>query len=680
MTALARAETDDPATLFARAGAAERAGDLPLALQIGREAVAAYPDHAGAWFLLGVAQYRCNEITAALASLSKAQTLAPDMAEVNHTLGLVAYAHGDHKTAIAALSRLDGSDESLPLAARVEALALLANLLNGSGAAADAEARARAALALDPTSASARIALAGVLYGRKQVVEAVALARAVLEIDPDNVPALLIMAGALESMRASEVAEQFYARILTIDPEHARALNRQLDVSLTLCDWSRYDALVGQVLARVRRDIAAGTPLPFDVFNLLPLPVDPPLILAASRAAAARHAAEARPLPPPAPRAARQRLHVAYLLPYTNRHSLPQALIGVVQQHDRARFAVTGYSRRTCEGTAFSREFRASFERMVDIGTGAAGAAAELIRGDDIDILIDTTGHTAINGLDVLSCRPARIQAHYLGYGLTTGADYVDYLITDRRFLGPGGEAFISEAPVFLPHSFMATMRAPIAVADTDRAAEGLPERGVVFANFNHPCKLDPATFALWMTLLKAVLGSVLWLGDWSAGTRQRLRGVAAEHGVSPKRLVFAALTPHPLHLKRLELADIALDNRLHGGGVTTVDALWAGLPVVSLAGAMPAARLGATLLAAAGVPELVVDSVEDYVALALALARDPGRRAALRARLIAGRDTAPLFDIARQTRDLETAYTRMWATYCAGLPPTTIDLAEPTP
>src|SRR5262249_52690108 len=204
--------------------------------------------------------------------------------------------------------------------------------------------------------------------------------------------------------------------------------------------------------------------------------------------------------------------------------------------HDRARFEVFGYSRRDCNGSEFSRSFRAAFDRMTDLAQAPAPHGAETIRRDAIDLLIDTTGHTGLNGLGILAHRPAGIQAHWLGYGLTSGAAFMDYLITDRAFVGPDGERHISEAPVYLPHSFMGTMRAPIALEPPSRADEGLPADGVVFANFNHPCKIDPATFQLWLGLLRQVPGSVLWLGDWTEGTRKRLRAVAAEHGVSPRR------------------------------------------------------------------------------------------------------------------------------------------------
>jgi protein O-GlcNAc transferase len=660
--------SDDPADTIARAAIAERSGDLPLALVLGQRAVAAAPDLAAAWFVLGTAQHRLGQLSDAVRSLQRAALLAPGEPSISRTLGMVAYADGQVVVATEALLALAQAPGDTPPSELVEPLALLAQLLCQSGRPADGERYAKAALGCDPDNNNARIAMAACLFGKRY-----GSATQNIGSDPADVPGLLMLASAFEGQRKPERAQPLYARVLALDPQNRVAMTRQLDVALTMCNWTRYDDLVATVLQKVRDDVVAGQGLSFDVFNLLPLPVDANLILAASRVQAARHATGLAPVFPP-PRC-EDRIRLAYLLPYTDRHSLPQALRGVIEHHNRSRFEVIGYSLRICDGSPFSRDFRACFDAVHDLDRAEPASGAARIRTDQVDILVDTTGHTGLNALPVLAQRAAPLQAHYLGYGLTSGAEYVDYLITDRRFLGPGGEAYISEAPVFLPHSFMATMRAPIADEQRSRAAEGLPEDGVVFANFNHPCKLDPLTFALWMLLLRTVAGSVLWLGAWAAGTQERLLAAAAAQGVSPDRLVFARLAPHPIHLRRLQLADIALDNRLHGGGVTTVDALWAGLPVVSLAGANPPSRLGASLLSAAGVPELVVNTPEDYVALALTLANDPMRRRELRARLISARDSSPLFDVARQTRDLEAAYVEMWRRYGAGLPPGPISI-----
>ena len=277
--------------------------------------------------------------------------------------------------------------------------------------------------------------------------------------------------------------------------------------------------------------------------------------------------------------------------------------------------------------------------------------------------------------MPILAARPAPIQAHAFGYSITTGADYVDYLVSNRIYVTEADAALCPEAPLYLRETFMPTIRANIAPDRPHRRTLDLPGHGQVLANFNHPCKFEPVMFEVWMRLLDALPDAVLWLGNWMPATRDNRRREAASHGVAPERLVFANIVDHDQHLARLAVADLALDNLRHGGGITTMDALWVGLPVVSVRGETPASRLGATLLNAAGARELVTDSLEDYARLALTLARDPARRAALRACLLAARDTALLFDTARFHRHLETGYEMMVALGRQGLPPTTLSV-----
>jgi predicted O-linked N-acetylglucosamine transferase (SPINDLY family) len=280
--------------------------------------------------------------------------------------------------------------------------------------------------------------------------------------------------------------------------------------------------------------------------------------------------------------------------------------------------------------------------------------------------------------MGIFAERAAPIQVGYLGYAGTSGADYIDYIIGDAVVLPFTHQPCYSERIVQLPDSFFAcdTQR-PIASRAPTRREAGLPEQGFVFCCFNNAAKLQPAMFDLWMRLLDAVPGSVLWLSPKQASAERNLRREAQRRGIAPQRLVFAAREAKMAdHLARHRLADLFLDTLPYNAHATASDALWAGLPVLTCLGGGFAARVAASLLTAAGLPELATASLADYEALALRLAGDAALLGELRQRLDRHRGSHPLFDTARLCRHLEAAYTTMWQTAHQGAPPSPFSVA----
>lgn len=510
------------------------------------------------------------------------------------------------------------------------------------------------------------------LQGERRDADVVALCRQILETRPGDIRIMTVLAESLHGLRRLADEAAVLEQILAVQPEAPGIWARLVDIRFSLCDWSDHAAFCARIMAGVDAEVAAGKPVSIDIFNLQALPVDLAFIATIARSKA-RNIAEiekpARTAPTPRTRG-HDHIRLGYALPYTYFHSLPLVLKEVIERHDRSRLSVHGYSLGLHNGSEFSRDYRAAFDTFTDLAMMPPRQQAERLRADGIDVLIDVTGHTAINCMPLMAHRPAPVQAHFLGYSITTGADYIDYLITDARYLPPETAALCSEKLVYLPDTFMATVRAPIADRRPTRGELGLPEDAFVLANFNHPCKIDPESFARWMEILRAVPRAVLWLGEWFPDTRDNLRAAAAARHVDPSRLVFAPIAPHREHLARLSCADLAIDNFIHGGGITTVDALWTGLPVISVPGALPGARLGLTLLSAIGIPDLVRPSAEDYVATVIALASDPVRLASLRARVAMERDSAPLFDQARYARNLDAAVIAMWENHASGRGP----------
>jgi predicted O-linked N-acetylglucosamine transferase (SPINDLY family) len=307
-------------------------------------------------------------------------------------------------------------------------------------------------------------------------------------------------------------------------------------------------------------------------------------------------------------------------------------------------------------------------------------AAAQAIRARGIDILVNLNGYFGSVRQGVFALRPSPVQVNFLGFPGTLGAPYMDYIVADPVVLPPASARWYDEAVVRLPDSYQPTdATRAIAPGPVRRADCGLPERGVVFCCFNNNYKILPEIFAVWMRLLRAVPGSVLWLIEDNPHVAANLRREAALRGVAPERLVFARRLRQPEHLARHRCADLFLDTLPYNAHTTASDALWAGLPLLTCRGTTFPGRVAASLLRSVGLPELVAEDLRDYEARALALARDPARLAALALHLrTRGRQSA-LFDTQTYVRHLETAFAAMHARHRAGLAPAPIDVGRPS-
>jgi predicted O-linked N-acetylglucosamine transferase (SPINDLY family) len=281
-------------------------------------------------------------------------------------------------------------------------------------------------------------------------------------------------------------------------------------------------------------------------------------------------------------------------------------------------------------------------------------------------------GHTSGSRPDVLACRPSPIQVNYLGYPGTMGAKYIDYILADRRVVPEVHRRFYAEKVVHLPGTYMAGDSGRIVSGRIPTRAEcGLPETAFVFCSFNNSYKIAPRMFGAWMRLLRRVDDSVLWLSNTNETAVGHLRREAQTLGVDPGRLVFAPrVALNEDHLARHRVADLFLDTLPYNAHTTASDALWAGLPVLTLPGETFAGRVAASLLDAMGLPELVTTTLEGYEALAIELAAHPDRLAAIRHKLAEHRLTTPLFDTAQFTRSIEAAFIGMYERQRSGLPP----------
>jgi predicted O-linked N-acetylglucosamine transferase (SPINDLY family) len=295
---------------------------------------------------------------------------------------------------------------------------------------------------------------------------------------------------------------------------------------------------------------------------------------------------------------------------------------------------------------------------------------AHLARNLEIDIAIDLGGHTSQGRTGIFAHRTAPIQLSYIGYLGTMGAEYYDYLLADKTIIPNGSEHFYSEKIAYLPSYQVNDRKRTISEKQFTRAELGLSQASIIFCCFNNNYKILPVTFGSWMRILKAVDGSVLFVyadNDWS---KTNLINEARVRGIDSSRLVFGERIPYEGYLARYRVCDLFLDTFPYNAGTTASDALWSGLPLITLQGESFASRVAASLLKAIDIPELITTNQEQYEALAIELALNPQKLRSIKHKLINNRLTTPLFDTPLFTKNLEAAYTQMYDRYQAGLKP----------
>jgi predicted O-linked N-acetylglucosamine transferase (SPINDLY family) len=346
-------------------------------------------------------------------------------------------------------------------------------------------------------------------------------------------------------------------------------------------------------------------------------------------------------------------------------------MAGLLERHDKSRFHLTGFSFGPETGDAVRQRVARAFDEFIDVREMPDVQVASLARERGIDIAVDLKGFTEDGRPGIFAQRAAPIQVNYLGFPGTMGAEYIDYIIGDAIVVPEAHRPHYTEKIACLPHCYQPNdATRSIAERPVARAEWGLPAVGFVFCCFNNNYKITPEVFDVWMRLLGQCEGSVLWLFEENREAAGNLRSEASLRGVDPDRLVFAPRLPLPEHLARHAAADLFLDTLPVNAHTTASDALWAGLPLLTRRGEAFAGRVAASLLEAAGLPELVTTNKDDYERVALDLATDPVKLRAIRERLAHARLNAPLFDGAAYARHLEAAYVAMAERYQAGLPP----------
>lgn len=659
-------QKDDAVAYYSRGNIYKDLGRVDQALASFDNAVAINPGFAQAYFSRGVLLQQIHKLDAALASYELATEIKIDYADAYANKAFVLHHLKRFDAALAAYDRAIAirPDQAPTYLHRGNTYQEL-NRLDEALASYDQ------AIRITADYAEAYSNRGVVLYRLDRIDDAVASYDRAIAIKPDYAEAYFNRASLLRVVKRFEAAAVDYKVAAALAPDIKFLSGARLEVNMQVCDWNGFDADVAQVTARIEGGEPASHPFAFLTFSQSPR--------------LQRKAAEiwVRDSCPPddslgaIPRRAPQgKVRVGYFSADFREHPVSHLLAELIETHDRSRFEVIAFSLGPSTQDELRKRLEKAFDRYIDVQEKSNREIASMARRLSVDIAVDLGGHTHGSRPNIFALRAAPLQVNYLGYPGTMGAEYMDYLIGDPSVVPPAHQCHYTEKIIYLPNSYLPhDSTRTIADIPLTREELGLPSTGFVFCCFNNSYKITPSVFDSWMRILNLVPDSVLWLSQNNPTATGNLRQEASRRGVDAQRLIFAdRISSLPRHLARHRAADLFLDTRPYNAHATAIDALWAGLPVLTCVGSAFAGRVAAGLLEAIGLPQLITPTPERYEELAVELATDPQRLAAIRKKLSENRLTAPLFDTRLFVKHLEAAYTQIYARYQAEMPPEHID------
>lgn len=644
---------------YNRAVLLHEAGRASDAMSAYQQTLRLKPDHAEAWMNLGLLLADGNHRSQALECYREALRHRPDFAEAWNNMGVCYAAQRELPQAVDCYSR---ALQQQPRYAA--AFNNLGNALLRLDRPAEAVTLLRRATELEPRLVEAHANLGAALQRHRRLLESAACIQgAARQVAADN--------------RDGDEAMACYCRALELDPQCLSALGQLVHELQHQCAWAELPNLVEATVAAATSDVQRQED-PLSPFVFITLPVA--TTAAQQREVSGRWArsrGRAALVPQPVTVGSDSPIRVGYLSADFRTHPVAELIVELFETHDRSRVCVTGYSYGPDDQSPLRARMIRAVDQFVDLRSSSLSESVARIRNDRIDVLVDLTGFTQHARTEILASRPAPIQVNFLGFPGTLGADYIDYVLVDRFIVPPDQQPFFTEKLVHLPGCYQVNdSQRVIDSTPLSRCDAGLPADGFVFCSFNSNYKITPGMFNLWMQLLQRVDGSVLWLLEGNSRAPQNLRREAESRGIDPERLVFAPRQPLPRHLARHALADLFLDTFPVNAHTTASDALWAGLPVLTLSGETFVSRVAGSLLTHLELPELVTFSPEEYFQRALLLATAPAQLLSLRRRLELSRVTTPVFDIHQSARAIEKAFELMIQRRRQGLSPAPLMLA----
>lgn len=635
--------------LLTAAMQAQQASQYDEAERLCAEVLAQEPAQLDAWQFLVAGKFMRGLYAEAVTQAQEAFAHHPENLELHVLSGHSFRALGDLPPAADHYARAAEANPDY-----AEARVMLGWVLRALDRRDEARAQYAAAIRINPDLIEAHNNLGVLHHDAGELDPAIAAYREVLARQPQHVEARRNLAAALRSQGHTADALAEFETLVAFNPDHAYGELMIRHSRRELADWRQYAADAARV-----REIAATQAGAFSPFLLFTWPITPDLLLHAAQGYALR---SVPPVPAIAPQPRQAgKLRIGYIAADFRDHVLTAVVPEVFERHDRSGFEIFAYSTGPDDASAGRQRIAKAVDHFIDIRAVSDDTAVQRIRADGIDILVDLTAFTGNIRHGIPMRRPAPLMINWLGYPGTSGSPAVDYLVADAFTIPPESEKYFSEKIIRLPGAAQPHDSTRTVATPQTRAAYGLPEKGIVFCSFNHVQKLTPDIFAVWMTLLREVPGSVLWLRADKPEVLANLRREAAGAGIDASRLVFAARTANNAeHLARYGAADLALDSFPYGSHTTANDALWAGCPLVTMTGDTFASRVAGGILTAVGLSEVVTASLSAYQDTALRLAKQPEALAALKSKVKAARAAAH-FDTARFTRRLEAGYRAAW-------------------
>jgi len=662
---------------YNRGVALHKQGRVAEAESAYRAALAVSPDDKDALNNLSVALRQLGREGETYEILTQLVTLDPSNAAGHNNLGLAYLARGETQAAAASFAR------ALKLApSMVQAMNNLGSAHVALGNRVAAEARFREAIARDPNFADAHANLGNLLRIQGPLQDALVHNRLAAELAPNRKEMFEGLGQTLTLLGDHDGAIAALERAIALDPTYVEAEARLLGVLQHCCTWDGFAERRTALISHARARIAAKRDAGVEPHFALTVIDDPTFQREIAAARSRRIVREATALAvqsnlssshetPPV-------LRIGYATSHFSDAPTGHLVARLFETHDRTKVEVFGYALGRDDGSAYRRRIESACDRFADLHELSTTAAAQRIQADGIHVLVDLRGYAHGQRAHVLALRPAPVQVLHVGHPGTMAAPFIDYFIGDSTVIPAEHAGDFAEAVVTMPGSYIPTDDCQeIGVAPT-RAECALPDDAVVYCCFNTNYKIEPVIFGAWMEVLRAVPRAVLWLIKSNDAAERHLRLAAHTQGIDPARLVFAPRLPKARHLARHVHADLFLDTHFVNAHTTAVDALWAGVPVLTWPGRSFVARVGASVVTAIDMEELIAADRQSYVAMAVALGRDRDAMQALKARLAENRRRPGLlFDTRCYAKHLEEAFSEMWRRLVAGLPPAPFAVAR---